>query len=242
MTQLLSTQQITRLADIVSSGIRQFYYPPKLPSQMQPHSWSFLHPVATLDLPSGVDSIPLPDDFGGFEGLLTVQNSTTSAVVGPVKFTNEGRIRQCYAATPNASGPPLMASERHLKGTTAVASNRSDLFLFPITDQAYTAEAQYYINPDMLDGNHPYVYGGPEHAETILESILAIAEQRLDNAMTVHTMKYMQRLEASIGMDMKHSPLSIGYNRDRSDYARRRMLARTHSWIPQSFYNGAAWD
>ena len=231
-----TTRQQDDLNEIVASGIRQFYYPPKLPQQANPHSWSFLHPVQTLDLLAGHNTVQLPDDFGGFEGIVTVSPTANAVLPWPIRFYNEAQVRFAFTETPNATGPPTMVAEQNLKGTTQVSGSRSQLSVYPTADQAYALNVQYYINPDMLTGTNPYVYGGPEHVETILESCLAIAEQRLDDAMTVHTAKFLQRLEASIGMDMKHKAQTSGYNGDRSDGKHRDMAGR-HWWIPAGTYN-----
>ncbi len=233
------------LDECVASGIRQFYYPPAMPGgfhqgQQTPYEWSFLRPIATLTLVSGEQTIRLPDDFGGCEGEITVASAGTTTVPWPIRFFNEGMIREAYAKSPTASGPPTMAALVPIKGTTAIRSSRQDLSFFPIADQNYTVQFQYELLGEMLTGTNPYVYGGAAHVETILESCLSIAEQRIDDMSGVHTMKFHERLEASIAMDRRNKPAVMGYNGDRSD---NRHMGRAWAWnIPRGTYNGQSYD
>src|SRR5579883_1202325 len=72
-----SAQQQFEIDGHVASGLRRFYFPEPLPGETVPHKWSFLRPTAKLDLPQGAQSIPLPDDYGGFEGQITVLTTTS---------------------------------------------------------------------------------------------------------------------------------------------------------------------
>ena len=57
------------------------------------------------------------------------------------------------------------------------------------------------------------------HAETILESCLAIAEQRMENQSGIHSQKFVERLTASVAHDKQYyTPERGGYNADRSDH------------------------
>jgi hypothetical protein len=192
-----------------------------------------------LDFAVGNQTALLPEDFGGFEGEITVLSPQTTGWT-PIQLKNEGSIRQQYSLTATQTGRPLMAALQPLKGTTQYSGQRQQLYLFPQADQNYQLQFQYYILPDMLNGQSPFVYGGAAHVETILESCLAIAEQRYDDAVSVHTMKFAERLMASIGMDRKNKPQNLGYNGDRSDNARwdRRIglnFPRPATYMGQNF-------
>lgn len=211
-----SSQQTATIEAIVRSGLRQFYFPPPLDDGGSSYDWSFLKPYASLTLASGASTVPLPEDFGGFEGQVSV-TSSGSTRPWPVKLYNEGQIVEAYAKTPTASGPPQMAALRPLRGTQDKRGQRYNLYVYPLADQAYTLLFAYYILADALSGTRPYAYGGMAHVETILESCLAIAEQRLDDASTVHSAKFMERLAASISLDRRNKAQTLGYNRDHSD-------------------------
>ena len=69
------TNQAEKVNSIVQSGIMQFYYHPPMKDEdgkIQPHKWSFLSPVAELEIESGTRIYDLPDDFSGVIGDFTV--------------------------------------------------------------------------------------------------------------------------------------------------------------------------
>lgn len=224
-----TTDETNRINSCVKSGLAQFYVPPPFDGQESPYDWSFLHPVGTLTLPQGQTTVPLPEDFGGFEGQISL-TSTSSQVFYPVNLIGEGQVRQLYSTYPSRTGRPECAALQPVKGTSNLAGQRFNLYFFPTPDAAYTVQFNYYVLPDYLSGAFPYAYGGAAHAETILESCLSIAEQRLDDAATVHTMKFKERLKASVGWDRKNKPQTLGPNRDLSDlrdrFRRQRFFDR----------------
>lgn len=225
-----TTQKQQQIDKAVKSGLRRFYYPEPLAGEKESYNWSFLKPVATIIVPAAgtvqmdpathVSQTPLPDDFGGFEGKITVvQTGPGTSAPWCLDLTNEGRLREMYSFSPFRTGRPELAAQIMLKGTSGNASNRCALLIYPLPDQEYTLQVQYYINPDYLSGAFPYAYGGPQHAETIREACLAAAETYLDDTMGgVHDSLYMRRLAASVALDRRNKPQTLGYNRDRSDY------------------------
>lgn len=205
--------QQTAIDRCVRGGLRGFYYAGP--------NWSFLHPTANLLLASGSNVSPLPDDFGGIEDEITIQ-TTGSLTWWPIPLMGEGNVRAQFAVYPATTGRPMMAAVQPLKGTTGTQSNRCQLYVFPTADAAYTLTFQYYVNPDYLSGAFPYAYGGPEHAETLLESCLAVAEKILDDEATVHAQAFAERLAVSTLLDQRKKPQTLGYNHDRSDLRDRR--------------------
>lgn len=232
-----TSQQLAAIDSCVKSGLRTFYFPPPLDGMEASYDWSFLKPVGSLALAQGASTIPLPDDFGGLEGPVSLY-TTTSQISWPIQVVHEGTVRQRYAELPTASGRPDMAAVQWIKGTTATAGQRAQLLVWPLADGAYTLQVPYYVNPDYLTAAFPYHLGGGQHAETVLESCLAIAEQRLDDAATVHTMKFKERLLASINADRKLKPQTLLYNGDRSDMRDRRWQGRNHYWDQPVTVNG----
>lgn len=218
-------QQESDIESAVRSGLRQFYWPPPLEGQPGGYDWSFLKPTASLALEDGDQTVALPDDFGGVEGRITV-SPEDSQVFSPISLHNEGYVREQYSAFPSMTGRPSVAAVRPLKGTTKTQGQRHELYVFPEADDDYTLNVSYYVNPGYLDAAFPYHMGGAQHAETVLESCLAIAEQRKDDQMAVHTMKFQERLRASIAADRKLKSQLLGYNRDRSDERHRLLPGR----------------
>ncbi len=215
----------------IKSGLRNFYFPPPMEGVI--YEWTFLKPVATLTVPEGERDVPLPDDCGaGIESQITatVGGSTCFAAI-PV--TGEGRIRQLYAETPDMTGAPQLAAITPLKGTTATRGQRFQLSLYPEADADYELTFAYHVVPGALDGTRPYHYGGAAHAETILESCLAVAESRLDDTAGTHKAMFMERLNASIMLDRKSKPGNLGYNGDRA--SERELISRRQNGLVFSF-------
>ncbi len=230
-------EQTRAIQAIRASGERQFYYNPALPDLGIPagYDWSFLKPVSTASLAQNVPTVPLPDDYGGFEGQITISQSGQAFV--PIDLVGIGMIYGKFASSPTSSGRPQMACAEPLKGTSGTQGQRFQLRVWPTPDTNYTLQFQYYVNPDALTTARPYMYGGAQHAETILESCLAIAEQRLNDKMMVHTEKFKERLLASINIDRRSKPQTLGYNHDRS-WRHRHTHARPWDF-PPVFVNGS---
>ena len=223
------------------SGVRSFYYPDRLEGESSAWDWSFLHPTATLLLPQGVQQVVMPDDFGGFEGPVTLVATATTAWPYEIKWTNEGNIRQMYTVSPTMTGLPRFVAPSAMKGVGPARSTQWLMLVYPQTDQEYTLQCQYYVNPDAITTGNPYSWGGPQHAETILESCKAALERSLDDSITTHAIRFKERLAASIDMDRKAKSQRTGYNRDRSDdYGGRGY--NSHWFTPPSTYNGSGWD
>lgn len=209
-----STAQTTTIDSIVRSGLRQFYWPPPEAPGRPGYDWSFLKPSVQLGLASGATVVTLPDDFGGFEGQIALVSS--GQIPCPIPLVGEGLVRQKHAEL-TTEGKPQIAAVQPLKGTGTTAGQRFQLYVWPTADAAYTLAFTYYVNPEWLDTAFPYHWGGAMHSETVLESCLAIAEQRLDDRAEVHTAKFRERLAASIQADRKLKPQVLGMNLDRSD-------------------------
>lgn len=201
----------------VSSALRKFYFGAKVGMDEPIHNWTFLKPVSTVGITSGVNTAALPDDFGGFEGMVTVVRSGSSGGFAPVKIVHEEMLRAQYAAAANISGRPAMVAESQIKGTGLTKSNRVQLFVYPVPDADYTFSVPYYILPNFLTTENPYPYGGAAHAETMKAACRASAELYLDNAPGSESANYLQCLAASISYDRRHQPKSLGQNFDSSD-------------------------
>lgn len=225
-----TTQQQAAITSAVNSGLRQFYFPPPLHDGEAPYDWSFLKPVATLSLPASSVTVPLPDDFGGFEGRIVITTQPSSSW-WPVDLTGVGRVYEQQAKLPSTTGRPQMACEEPLKGTTGTQGQRFQLRFWPIPDQAYTLQFQYYLLPDALSPPFPYIYGGASHAETILASCKWAAERDLDDmAGGPQAQNFMMRLAASIGVDRKFKPQNFGYARDNSDWRHGNIYDPWREW------------
>lgn len=227
-----STFQESEVNFCVQSGISQFYFS---------NEWTFLKPSSVIPIPTGASLVKLPDDFAGFEGPITVTAVTNpAAIYRQVKVIMPVQIDQMYSINPTATGPMTFASQQPIKGTSAIGATREQLYFFPLADQDYTATVRYYLLADMLTGSAPYVYGGAQHAQTILQSCLAIAEFRKDNELGPQNAKYQELLATSKRADNRLKPQQFGKNRDTSDVIRGY---RAPWWnVGPNTYNGQSMD
>lgn len=218
-----TSRQDAQLQEFVDSSLRQFYFPAL--EDLAGYEWSFLKPMASITLAEGETAVKMPEDFGGAIGKITVtvdgQSSGVCLELGPVSD-----VYQRAADLPDATGWPEICCIEPLKGTNLYGGQRFQIRVWPTADQDYTLQLQYYLLPDALTDANPFAYGGTAHTETILEGCLAMAEQRLDDAKTLHTQNFQERLRASVAYDRKLKPRNLGYNGDSSDRPGRFYIHR----------------
>lgn len=218
-------RKLAIVRELVKSTLRRFYFNAVILESGAVHSWTFLKPFANLTLLEGAQTVDLPDDFARVEGRIVVSSSSNTNWQ-PVDIYGEPFVAQQYAMNSDATGAPQYAAIREVKGTSLTESNRKKLFVYPAADQDWTVSFAYSILPNCLTGDHPYAYGGAQHAETLKAGALAAAEFYQDNGRGVCESYYQEMLSTSISADRKASPHVFGPNRDTSDilYWRRRGL------------------
>ncbi len=113
-------------------------------------------------------------------------------------------------------GRPYYAAVRP-KATTGADGQRWELMLYPAPDLEYDVLMPYVPNPDALTSQASYPWGGMAHAETVLQSCLAVAEHRVENERGIEYVRFMERLKASADHDRRLRPPFLGRNVDRSD-------------------------
>lgn len=232
----VDSEQLANLNDIIKSGLRNFYLPPILPGERVQHNWSFLRPVWHMQLVGDKGDYDLPDDFGGFVSDLYYSDYVIDA---PLKETGIG-ILLGYRST-STSSVPLAAQPTqfavHAQPTEGTTPQRLTISFYPIPDQSYELIGQYEINPYNLAADAAYPMGGQPHAETLIESCLAAAERMMDDQIGLHNAQFMQRLQASIYYDRKHSGGKIG--RTMSDGRGKPKPIRRTQFV---LYNGLRYD
>lgn len=226
-----TTAQAADVARAVKGGMRKFYF--------CDYDWSFLRPMATLTLVDGTVTVTLPDDFGGIEGKVIVSSSGDS-IGYTLDVGGIGAVYHAATLDPDAVGQPELMCVEPLKGTTHLAGQRSQLRFFPTPDQDYTIQATYYLNPNYLTGSLPYAYGGPQHAETLLEACLSVAELIKDDTVGIHAFEFDKRLQISKDIDRRNKPQHMGYNLDRSDC--RQGMTRGSVYQPVVTFNGVEYS
>ena len=211
-----TADETDQIDEMIHSGVRQFYHPPPLPGQGLSHKWSFLEPTTTLSTVADTSDYTLPASFGGMNGPLTYASGDNRW--NAIDITNEHRIRRLRQRDfSTLTSHPISAAIR-ARASDGSDGQRFELLLWPTPNKAYTLSYKYHALQAKLSASNPYPLGGEAHAETILESCLAITEQRLENNAGVHTQKFAERLAASVSFDLQtYAPEYMGYNGDKSD-------------------------
>ncbi len=195
-----SSDQAEDVADILESGLRKFYFPLMPAGEGQAfHRWSFLRPLATLDISSGTRAYDLPEDFAG--GLECFTFAAGSDLAKTYRAEEE-RVRSLHAKA-DLNGPPRYFAIRPKAAADGVATRYEAIF-YPVPDATYTLSYRYAIEPKSLDAANSAPLGGAVHGETIIEACLAAAE-KLNDEEGIHTKRFQECLAASIQMDLEQS-------------------------------------
>jgi len=160
----------------------------------------------------------LPDGYGGIDGPLTYEANTGYRVI---QIIGEAQLRAYRMYT--QSGYPAYAAIRPLS-FVAATGQRYAMELYPTPGGVYTLTYRQVVLPDTISTAALYHRGGAIHAETVLASCIAIADQRYNEGQAqISFALYQQRLQQSIANDSKlNGPNHFGYNGDGSDRARYR--------------------
>ena len=114
------------------------------------------------------------------------------------------------------------------KASDGVSGQRFEVLFAPTPDTEYVLQYRYTVLLNRLTAVNPYPVGGMAHAETILASCLAVAEQRGDDEKGICWERFIERLTASISIDQKaDTPDYFGYNSDNSDSSQKYPVSRT---------------
>lgn len=199
--------EIQDVEDILSSGLRRFYWHAVLPvaegAAAAAHSWSFLRPVRTLALVAAQSTYELPEDFG--ELIEPVFTWAASAGNAPIAVVSERHLRS-LASQAGATGAPKYAALRPV-ANEAGGIQRHEVVFYPTPTAAAVLSYRSSIIPGELSADRPYPLGGAQHSETILESCLAAAEKTLHDEEGLHAKRYLECLAASIESDKKLTAL-----------------------------------
>ncbi|MEO1615063.1 MAG: hypothetical protein AAFV88_04385 [Planctomycetota bacterium] len=95
------------------------------------------------------------------------------------------------------------------KTSNGSASQRWELVVYPVPGGRFPLNFRYTVAPEPLSSSNVYPLGGRQHAEMILASCLAVAEDREKGQPGPAHAKFMERLAASIHLD-KHTGQPTG--------------------------------
>jgi hypothetical protein len=227
-----------KLAEVdryIQSGIRNFYYPPAVSGIPAGYEWSFLNPSATIDTIAADDAMDLPDALSRITGNLhfaPVHNCT------PVTIISEGQMMALKART-TTNAKPKCAAVRS-KVSDGASGQRLEIVFWPTPDAAYTLSYRYEAYSGKLTTAKPYPLGGMKHSELIIESCLAVAEQRANDERGAHTDRFAEMLVAGIEIDKKTGARffgQMGENYETSGGRSRRNFGTTYPVT----YKGETW-
>ena len=203
--------QETEIHEALRDGLRKFYNPMILPEDKTPHVWSFLTPVATLDIGNSEERYDLPEDFSYIEGGFTYQ-STSSNFFPPIVVMNEEDIRYRLQRD-EVTYRPSWAAIRPRSGDTMTGTLWEVIF-YPAPSESYTLQYRYRYNPLQLEDETDLPMGGQPHAQTVLEACLSAAES-MSGQDRGHAQKFENCLRQSVGHDRAAScPDNLGYSYD----------------------------
>lgn len=126
---------------------------------------------------------------------------STEVTGGPAKISvvDEASLRQLQKTAP-ASGLPKYAAIRPKK-QAGDGVQRWEVVFYPTPDDTDTLYYRYTVAPNPVSETRKWPYGGRQHAETILQSCLAVAEERETKQEGPASGRFMQRLLASVQFD-----------------------------------------
>jgi len=166
----------------------------------------------------------LPVKFGGIDGKLTFSKGTTWQEA--LELVNERQIAELMQRGDTYTGRPRVAAV-YPKTFDEATGQRWALAVAPIPDAYYQVSYRGQLDRSTIDGSNPFAVA-PVHGNTLLYSILSMAERHLqDEGEGPMYRQFLRSLAASVSHDrMSNAAESVGINRDRSDtrrrYSRRR--------------------
>ncbi|MFO7936001.1 MAG: hypothetical protein R6V06_00085 [Kiritimatiellia bacterium] len=189
----------------VQSGMRQFYYPDAVEGVDPGFEWSFLKPTTTLDTVADTAAYVLPDTLGRVIGCFHFEPNIH---IRPISVVSEAMVLSKQQGSLIA-GVPVIACIRHTDSTGA-SGQRQEAVFWPTPGAAYTLTYRFEAYANKLSEDNPYPLGGMKHSELLLESCLAIAEQRANDEAGVHTEKFHRMLITATKRDLKNGAVYYG--------------------------------
>jgi hypothetical protein len=201
-----SRDQALLVDELVQSGMRQFYAPKPIPSTEgappePPHVWSFLLRTDWIKTVASQYAYDLPDTFTG--KIIGDMHYGAGEQRTHIEEISENRLRELLAGVPQ-SGPPEYVCLR-VKVSDGQSRQRWEAIFYPTPSAEHNISLRYKVSPPRISEAKPYPLGGVDHAETILASCMAAAEERIKGG-TQFRERYAALLAASIVADRRSQP------------------------------------
>lgn len=181
---------------VVQQGVGQFYNPPMMEGQAEPHIWSFLKISATLTLGSADYDYDLPTDFAGVIYDVTHQVGDAER---RLKIVDEHTIRSLQAKNDQSAVSLYIAVRPKAVGLTA--EQTYEAIVYPTPDATYTLEYRYKQNHAPMTTTNLYPLGTRAHSQSLLFSCYAIAECYQSKTIGPMYQRFVQQLSASLAID-----------------------------------------
>lgn len=222
-----SVAQSTLIDKLVQSGVRRVYYPPAIDGQLVAQDWSWLHPTSTLSLTADDGDYDLPDDFGRLIGNIHYEPDEQRASIAVVSVGDLLEMR----AHSDKEGAPTYVAVRY-KSSDRTTGQRQEALFWPEPDASYTVYYEYEAYSGALSDTYPYPLGGMQLAELYIESCLAVAEQRVNDAPGVHSAAFQSLLIDALLRDRKRGARNFGHMGHCENYIERIRHGDTGSSYP----------
>ena len=150
----------------------------------------------------------LPDDFGGMVGDSFTYRRDEQWHLPQIKIVGESEIRKIDRQY-NGELYPRYASITPVIPVAAVESSggnstRWQVTFYPRPEQTYYVEYRYHSIPPALDATtNIYHYGGAEHSQTIIASVMDALYRRV-HASNEKREEFLNRLKQSILHDRRN--------------------------------------
>jgi hypothetical protein len=207
-----------RTARAINAGYREFLHPIYTDSRGRKvsHEWSFLRPEYTFSTVADVSSYNLPADFGRLDGDLYY--STDDWSYHSIRQVSQQQVfnLQQYPWSGDSTYWPHYAAVQPI-AMDGLTQQRWRLLLWPTPGQVYSIKFKYHALQNELDSSNPYPLGNAAHSLTIEAAVLYAAQRMYDDSIDHWSEIYKSRLEASVSMDRKMSPSTLGMIREESD-------------------------
>ncbi len=166
----------------------------------------------TLDADAGTSysigklAYDLPDDFIDLEGNMYF---SASGVGRECQNVSEATLLKQRTSSPSRVTVPSTCAIRPKTATAGTTGQRFEIHFWPTPDAAYDMYAQYSVAVTKLAATK-YPLGGMMHGRTIELACLAEAEALYLDEQGIHERRYQEALAASIGLDRRQKPQTIG--------------------------------
>ena len=138
----------------------------------------------------------LPDDFAAVIEPPTFAADAVKRALSPVTVTQLLTMR----AASDDDGTPKYYAVR-AKAFAPTTGQRYEMLVHNPPDGSYTMTYSYSAIPAALTSTNKYPVAPACHSETILESVLAVAESTMNDNEGVHAARFQARLAASVNAD-----------------------------------------